>query len=197
MLRRPGSTTSRHRVQPRAASVREQIDAVVDRAHELALGARAEILDPPQEFHHEPGYYAVFFRDPDGFTLEVVRQVESISSTSRRGAAPCRRWSPIASGSSTASREPSRCRRSAVRSRTDHDEDLGSHRAADAIRVTSRRGSDPAGPRVAVPARQSTRRSRARAPVTVAAPARQSTRRSRARAPVTGRDRGHFYVFAG
>ena len=45
---------------------------VVDRAHAVAAAAGAEILDPPQEFDYEPGYYATFFRDPDGFKLEVV-----------------------------------------------------------------------------------------------------------------------------
>jgi glyoxylase I family protein len=44
----------------------------VDRAHELAVGAGAEILDPPQVFDYEPNYYATFFRDPNGFKLEVV-----------------------------------------------------------------------------------------------------------------------------
>jgi catechol 2,3-dioxygenase-like lactoylglutathione lyase family enzyme len=46
--------------------------AVVDHAHDLAVAAGAEILDAPQEFDYEPGYYATFFRDPDGFKLEVV-----------------------------------------------------------------------------------------------------------------------------
>jgi catechol 2,3-dioxygenase-like lactoylglutathione lyase family enzyme len=45
---------------------------VVDRAHAVAVAAGAEILDPPQEFDYEPGYYATFFRDLDGFKLEVV-----------------------------------------------------------------------------------------------------------------------------
>jgi catechol 2,3-dioxygenase-like lactoylglutathione lyase family enzyme len=46
--------------------------AVVDRAHEIAVAAGAEVLDPPQDFSYEPGYYATFFRDPNGFKLEVV-----------------------------------------------------------------------------------------------------------------------------
>ena len=49
--------------------------AVVDRAHEVAGEAGAEILDPPQEFDYEPGYYATFFRDPNGFKLEVVTRI--------------------------------------------------------------------------------------------------------------------------
>jgi glyoxylase I family protein len=46
--------------------------AVVEQAHEIARAAGAEILDPPQEFDYEPGYYATFFRDPNAFKLEVV-----------------------------------------------------------------------------------------------------------------------------
>jgi catechol 2,3-dioxygenase-like lactoylglutathione lyase family enzyme len=30
------------------------------------------ILDPPKEYDYAPGYYAVFFTDPDGIKLEVV-----------------------------------------------------------------------------------------------------------------------------
>jgi glyoxylase I family protein len=46
--------------------------AAVDRVHEIAVAQDAEILDAPAEYDYEPGYYAVFFRDPDGFKLEVV-----------------------------------------------------------------------------------------------------------------------------
>jgi glyoxylase I family protein len=31
-----------------------------------------QILDPPREYDYVPGYYAVFFADPDGIKLEVV-----------------------------------------------------------------------------------------------------------------------------
>jgi glyoxylase I family protein len=40
----------------------------------LALGAR--VLDPPAEYGYTPGYYAVFFADPDGIKLEVVFEPE-------------------------------------------------------------------------------------------------------------------------
>jgi glyoxylase I family protein len=33
--------------------------------------SRADI-DPPKEYDYAPGYYAVFFADPDGIKLEVV-----------------------------------------------------------------------------------------------------------------------------
>ena len=49
--------------------------AVVERAYELAVAAGAEILDPPQVFDYEPNYYATFFRDPNGFKLEVVTRI--------------------------------------------------------------------------------------------------------------------------
>jgi glyoxylase I family protein len=44
----------------------------VDRVHEVLVALGAEILDAPAEYDYNPGYYAVFFRDPDGFKLEVV-----------------------------------------------------------------------------------------------------------------------------
>jgi catechol 2,3-dioxygenase-like lactoylglutathione lyase family enzyme len=46
--------------------------AVVEEAHAIAVAAGAEILEAPREFDYEPGCYATFFRDPDGFKLEVV-----------------------------------------------------------------------------------------------------------------------------
>jgi glyoxylase I family protein len=50
------------------ADSREQVDAF----HTLLQRQSAFILDPPQEYDYEPGYYAVFFADPDGFKLELV-----------------------------------------------------------------------------------------------------------------------------
>ena len=46
--------------------------AEVDGFYELLLKQHAEIQDPPKEYDYEPGYYAVFFKDPDGIKLEVV-----------------------------------------------------------------------------------------------------------------------------
>jgi glyoxylase I family protein len=48
---------SRHQVDERAAWLRE-------------IGA--EIESEPQEYAYVPGYYAVFFYDPDGLKLEIV-----------------------------------------------------------------------------------------------------------------------------
>ncbi len=45
---------------------------VVDERYEWLLSVGAEIESEPQEYAYEPGYYAVFFYDPDGLKLEVV-----------------------------------------------------------------------------------------------------------------------------
>ena len=47
---------------------RAQIDAL---AKEIEANG-GTILDPPKEYDYVPGYYAVFFSDPDGIKLEVV-----------------------------------------------------------------------------------------------------------------------------
>jgi len=45
---------------------------VVDERAEWARAAGAEIESEPQEYAYVPGYYAVFFYDPDGIKLEIV-----------------------------------------------------------------------------------------------------------------------------
>lgn len=50
------------------AESREQINQL---AKELEAHGGA-ILDPPQEYAYLPGYYALFFADPDGLKLELV-----------------------------------------------------------------------------------------------------------------------------
>ena len=47
--------------------------AVVDERYEWLLSVEAEIESEPQEYAYEPGYYAVFFYDPDGLKLEIVQ----------------------------------------------------------------------------------------------------------------------------
>ena len=47
---------------------RAQIDAL---AKDIEV-QDGKILDPPKEYDYAPGYYAVFFSDPDGIKLEVV-----------------------------------------------------------------------------------------------------------------------------
>ncbi|MGD0189510.1 MAG: VOC family protein [Rhizomicrobium sp.] len=45
----------------------------VDRFHSLLVGMGATVLDPPAEYPaYGPGYYAIFFADPDGLKLEYV-----------------------------------------------------------------------------------------------------------------------------
>jgi catechol 2,3-dioxygenase-like lactoylglutathione lyase family enzyme len=45
----------------------------VDRLHALLKEIGAHVLDPPAEYaRYAPGYYAVFFADPDGLKLEFV-----------------------------------------------------------------------------------------------------------------------------
>ena len=47
--------------------------AAVDAVHEELLALRVRVLDPPAEYpQYAPGYYAVFFADPDGIKLEFV-----------------------------------------------------------------------------------------------------------------------------
>jgi catechol 2,3-dioxygenase-like lactoylglutathione lyase family enzyme len=52
-----------------SADSREQVDAF----HRLLVEQGATILEPPQAFlQYSPGYYAVFFEDPDGIKLELA-----------------------------------------------------------------------------------------------------------------------------
>ena len=50
------------------ANSREDVDAF----HDFLVSLGVSILDPPAEYSYTPGYYAVFFSDPDGLKLEVV-----------------------------------------------------------------------------------------------------------------------------
>jgi catechol 2,3-dioxygenase-like lactoylglutathione lyase family enzyme len=45
---------------------------LVDERAEWLVAQGAEIESEPQEFGYSPGYYAVFFYDPDGIKLEIV-----------------------------------------------------------------------------------------------------------------------------
>jgi catechol 2,3-dioxygenase-like lactoylglutathione lyase family enzyme len=46
--------------------------ATVDERAEWLRSTGAEIESEPQEYAYRPGYYAVFFYDPDGIKLEIV-----------------------------------------------------------------------------------------------------------------------------
>lgn len=48
--------------------------AEVDEAYAFLLRENVRILDRPAEYNYTPGYYAVFFADPDGIKLELVHE---------------------------------------------------------------------------------------------------------------------------
>jgi catechol 2,3-dioxygenase-like lactoylglutathione lyase family enzyme len=47
---------------------------VVDERAEWLAGQGAEIESGPREYDYTPGYYAVFFLDPDGIKLELLHR---------------------------------------------------------------------------------------------------------------------------
>jgi predicted lactoylglutathione lyase len=51
-----------------AADSRAQIDKL---AREIPANG-GKVTDAPREYDYIPGYYAVFFADPDGLKLELV-----------------------------------------------------------------------------------------------------------------------------
>ena len=46
--------------------------AAVDERYRWLVESGARIESPPREYGYIPGYYAVFFYDPDGIKLEIV-----------------------------------------------------------------------------------------------------------------------------
>ena len=46
--------------------------SVVDERAEWLRGQEAQIESGPEEYSYIPGYYAVFFYDPDGMKLEIL-----------------------------------------------------------------------------------------------------------------------------
>jgi glyoxylase I family protein len=56
------------------ADSREDVDGL----HRLLLEIDATILDAPSDYpQYRPGYYALFFADPDGLKLEFVHTPQS------------------------------------------------------------------------------------------------------------------------
>ena len=56
----------------------------VDEVHAQLLAMGAEIVDPPAIYpSYGEGYYAVFFRDPDGLKLEAMHFVEKAKRRTR------------------------------------------------------------------------------------------------------------------
>ncbi len=74
---KPESATTPHdRYAPGLHHVAFHADsrADVDAFHAYLQEIRATILDPPADYDYTPGYYAVFFADPDGLKLELVHE---------------------------------------------------------------------------------------------------------------------------
>ena len=68
-----GATFSKDRVGLCEVAFRAESRAQVDALARDLPGIGASILDPPREYpEYVPGYYAVFFADPDGIKLELV-----------------------------------------------------------------------------------------------------------------------------
>ena len=62
----------RYRVGLHHVALEAMSRAAVDERYAWLLEVRAEIETPPREYAYIPGYYAVFFYDPDGIKLEIV-----------------------------------------------------------------------------------------------------------------------------
>ena len=62
----------RYRIGLHHVAVAAPSRAVVDERYDWLVAAGAEIETPPREYAYLPGYYAVFFYDPDGIKLEIV-----------------------------------------------------------------------------------------------------------------------------
>jgi glyoxylase I family protein len=88
---KPARTARRHdRYTPGLHHVawQAEIRDDVDRLHRLLLNLRAEVLDAPAEYpRYAPGYYAVFFADPDGLKLEFVHLPPPASAREQHPAA--------------------------------------------------------------------------------------------------------------
>lgn len=75
--RKEFATETVHRRRPGSLhhlAFRAQSRAEVDRLHVELIEIGASIVSPPREYpeYSPPGYYAVFFKDPDGIKYEIV-----------------------------------------------------------------------------------------------------------------------------
>ncbi|MBW2267891.1 MAG: VOC family protein [Deltaproteobacteria bacterium] len=70
---RHGGGHDRHSPGLHHVAFRASSRADVDGLYQLLRDFGADVLDAPAEYpHYAPGYYAVFFADPDGLKLEFV-----------------------------------------------------------------------------------------------------------------------------
>jgi catechol 2,3-dioxygenase-like lactoylglutathione lyase family enzyme len=67
-----GEPYDRYRVGLHHLALEAASRAAVDERAEWLRDRGAEIESGPQEYWYMPGYYAVFFYDPDGIKLEIV-----------------------------------------------------------------------------------------------------------------------------
>jgi catechol 2,3-dioxygenase-like lactoylglutathione lyase family enzyme len=69
---RLGDGFSKDRVGLCEIAFRARSRAQVDALAAALAGEGYAVLHPPREYDYTPGYYAVFFTDPDGIKLELV-----------------------------------------------------------------------------------------------------------------------------
>jgi catechol 2,3-dioxygenase-like lactoylglutathione lyase family enzyme len=75
--RHAGATFSKDRVGLCEVAFRAESRAQIDALARDLTSWGGTILDPPREYpEYVPGYYAVFFADPDGIKLELVHVPE-------------------------------------------------------------------------------------------------------------------------
>jgi catechol 2,3-dioxygenase-like lactoylglutathione lyase family enzyme len=55
----------------------------VDEFHRQLVQAGVTVLDAPAEYDYTPGYYALFFADPDGLKLELVFEPRFAAATTK------------------------------------------------------------------------------------------------------------------
>jgi catechol 2,3-dioxygenase-like lactoylglutathione lyase family enzyme len=67
-----GSPYDRYRVGLHHLAIEAPSRAAVNDRADWLIAQGAEIESGPQEYWYMPGYYAVFFYDPDGMKLEIV-----------------------------------------------------------------------------------------------------------------------------
>jgi glyoxylase I family protein len=63
---------SKERIGLREIAFRAESRAQIDELANQIAAHGGKILDAPREYDYVPGYYSVFFTDPDGIKLELV-----------------------------------------------------------------------------------------------------------------------------
>jgi len=70
----PGALHDRYRVGVHHVCFNAPSRAIVDDRWAWLRERGATVESEPREYGHTPGYYAVFFHDPDGIKLELVHR---------------------------------------------------------------------------------------------------------------------------